>query len=902
MKKLKELLVFDTWGWVAASALILCAVSGVLLAVPYDIINPYLSVSRLVTANQAASYARNVHYWSAQLFLMLTIVHLFDHLLNKGEKGIRKKGVWFRLSFSLLFVFYVMISGFILKADGDSLQAQRILDSLLRSVPWAGSMLADTFVGTSGSLQLLYIQHAATASIIIFIVVLEHVRSLNVKLKTFILTFIIIGLVSLFFRAPLSELNNDLMKGPWYFIGLQEILHWLPHPSYAVAGVIFLPVILYLYYFLNEKRKPIILKFFFAFLIIYGLLTVTGLFFRGAMWQWQWPWQSGSRIPVLLVRDHFFHTPADTSKLKIIGGRVEGCMSCHNAMTGFSEAHKPEYIGCYACHGGDPLTLDKNLAHRRMYVVPGNLSNASAACGNTGCHPSVTERVPTSLMASLTGIVNVDRWVFGENKTPDGLANVHDIGHQSASDVHLRNLCAGCHLGMEKTVPGQHEWIDRGGGCLACHLNYDEKSLSSLHRLKQQRTSEYFPEFHPAINLNIKNDHCNSCHSRSGRISMNYEGWHETNLKPEEARGRDDLKTLPDQRVFIRQPADVHHTAGMLCVDCHGSYEVMGDENQYMHKEDAVKIQCSDCHAKKALQKSLITRTDQETQLIAWLRNYTTEGEQVVLTQKADRPLVNTRVEEDGNVLKLIKKSGAGKVVMKPPATVCSEGKVHMRLSCEACHTGWAPQCIGCHNAYEPETMGFDMLTRKPRKGTWVEFSAEGIAGLPVLGVNENDNTVAGGKITTFVPGMIMTIDKQSFNHADAQSFHRLYAPVSAHTTQTAGRSCVSCHNNPQALGFGRGSLTLSKSGKWFFDAEYANSAFDGLPEDAWTGFMKERAGQAATRLNMRPFNVEEQKRILLAGACLTCHLPESNVMRESLIHFDVVQSRMSSKCIKPVW
>ncbi|MFN8134466.1 MAG: NapC/NirT family cytochrome c [Bacteroidales bacterium] len=169
-------------------------------------------------------------------------------------------------------------------------------------------------------------------------------------------------------------------------------------------------------------------------------------------------------------------------------------------------------------------------------------------------------------------------------------------------------------------------------------------------------------------------------------------------------------------------PADVHHQKGMLCVDCHGSYELMGDGKAYAHKEEAVKIQCSDCHTPRANSRKLLTETDQETQLIAWSRKFNTEGVEVILTQKDAKPLLNTMVQQQGK-LSLIKKSGAGTVIMKPPARTCTEGKAHARLSCEARHSGWAPQCIGCHNSYESQTMGFDMLKNKTRKGTWIEHS-----------------------------------------------------------------------------------------------------------------------------------------------------------------------------------
>ncbi len=901
-ENIRRYIAFDTYGWVATASIIVCAVSGALLVVPYNVLSPYLSVTSFITANPAASLLRNIHYWSAQLFLILTLIHIFDHLWKGTENNIKKKSVWFRLTLSIIFTLYVMLSGFILKGDGDSLQAHRILSSLVSSIPWVGTMLQQTFIGPEDSFQVLYIQHAATATVILFVIIMEHARSLKVNLLTLLITTGIITLFSFLFRAPINGLNDAVMKGPWYFVGLQETLHWVTNPLLITTGLIILLMLIYLIPWIKPLYARIIKQFFVVMIILYALLTITGFFFRGPMWQWQWPWDNEYKIQRLLQSEKISFSAADTTQLTIIQGHAEGCVSCHKGMSGFSGAHKPEYIGCFSCHGGDPLTLDKTKAHSTMFPVPGNLSNASETCGNVGCHPGIVPRVKTSLMSTLSGIVSVDKWVFGETDDINLSSHINDIGN-NASGQHLRNLCAGCHLGNEKIKTGPAEWLERGGGCLACHLTYDKKALASLDQMKRKQNSDTaLPMFHPALDLNITNDKCKSCHSRSGRISMNYEGWHETELKPENVKGKDNYQVLPDERVFVKMPADIHHQKGMLCIDCHGSYELMGDGKHYAHKEEAVKIQCSDCHTSKANNTRHLTETDQETQLISWLRKFQTEGIQVILTQKGNIPLVNTIVEGNGSRLSMIKKSGTGIVIMKPPAKTCTEGKAHVRLSCEACHTAWAPQCVGCHNSYDSKIKGYDMLTNTDRKGSWIEYSTEGLAELPVLGINATDKSKKNGQVSTFTPGMILTIDKGSFKKGEKTVFRRLYAPSSAHTTQREGRSCKSCHNDPLAIGYGRGKLSYSANGRWTFDPLYENNKYDGLPEDSWMGFLKERKDQASTRKGMRPFNLSEQKTILKVGACLTCHAENSSVMKESLYNFDDVVKRMSRKCVKPIF
>jgi cytochrome c553 len=275
---------------------------------------------------------------------------------------------------------------------------------------------------------------------------------------------------------------------------------------------------------------------------------------------------------------------------------------------------------------------------------------------------------------------------------------------------------------------------------------------------------------------------------------------------------------------------------------------------------------------------------DYESQMIVGLRKYNHKN-RVVVTQKNHRPILNTRVDSLGQLFLTGKLDGKERL-SKPAASVCTRGKGHIRLSCESCHTSWVPQCIGCHNAYEKETSGFDLLTGKTTKGSWVEFVGNNYPEPPVLGISEKTES----KVVTTMPGMVMTIDKESFRKGSGKSFHRLYAPASGHTTQRESRSCKSCHNNPLAIGYGRGELVYQISGnkgKWSFNPMFALNENDSLPEDAWIGFLKEAKAPFATRTTLRPFTVAEQKRILQVGSCLTCHDEKSKVMDRALDNFE---------------
>lgn len=529
-----------------------------------------------------------------------------------------------------------------------------------------------------------------------------------------------------------------------------------------------------------------------------------------------------------------------------------------------------------------------------MILVPGNLATSRQSCGTTQCHPDIVNRVPTGLMATLSGMISVDRFVFNEQKTPDELTDVHHLGN-SAADEHLKNLCVRCHLGNPKTEYGPVNEASRGGGCLACHLNYSPEAEKEL--AKNQDTIR---KFHPSVSLQVSDNHCFGCHSRSGRISTNYEGWHETTLEAAQMPDSSNYRLVEGSRVFKKEPEDVHHKLGMECIDCHHSYELMGDGKHYAHEEDQQDVMCIDCHLKGKPVTVSSADLDNESAIIATLRYGNIKDRKFLKTHKHGHALINTYVEKDS--VYFLSKNKDLKMAMKSPAPVCTRGEAHSDLSCCSCHSSWAPSCIGCHNSYDPNEPGYDMIRNTEKRGSWVEFTGSYTAQQPALGIQ-----ITGDKreVVPVVPGMILTVDKKSFTHAKGDSiiFHRLFAPIFPHTTAAKGRDCKSCHNNPVALGFGQGELIYKIDGghgKWTFKPIYENDPHDGLPGDAWTGFLKNRTGVVSTRTNVNPFNVEEQKKILMVGACLTCHDEKSKVMDQALDNFEQTLSKRSKKCVLP--
>jgi len=904
LKRFENKFLFDTYGAIASASFLVCLFSGVFLAIPFDVSNPYDSISYFVLTSPGSVLFRNMHYWSAQGFLVFTILHFWEHLYRGTEVQV-KKGIWLRLVISIFFIFYVMLSGFILKGDADSMQARRIFESLISQIPLIGNYLSYSLLGKDGSFQIIYVHHIATASIFLIIILAEH-ASIWTRISTFVITSVIILIFSYLFQAPLHDNLQNLVKGPWYFVGLQEILHWTSRPVLLLIALIVLFILLFLVRKMKIDNARISKSIMLGLFILYLGATLVGYFFRGENWSWTWNITEAHFpfMPEKIKPGQYFNLNDSIQPVQVMGRR-ESCITCHGDIAGFSASHDPKAIGCASCHLGNSFTPDKDQAHEGMVIIPGNLDQAARTCGSLNCHPAITQRIETSMMTTASGIVSVDRFVFGESEDLSVLSDIREIGN-SPADLHLRNLCARCHLGKEKNEFGPQDELSRGGGCNACHLNYSKEALAELHNYgNASHEDDYLIAAHPSLDMKVTNDHCFGCHSRSGRISLNYEGWHETLLDAEEIVKSPDLRVLMDNRVLEYMGDDVHHKGGLECIDCHTSYELMGDGKMHFHKEEQLIVQCMDCHFEGQTEQISFENLDYESQKIIKIRQMDSLGAAVFKSHKHEFGLLNTFVSGTGQNMLALKNSGK-QLVLNPPKQVCIATEAHSTMSCESCHTSWTPQCIGCHNSFDPEQKGYDLLKDKETDGAWVEFVGRFLADKPTLGIrydpDDHENTMKS--VVTVSPGMIMTIDLKEFGK-DELLFHRLFAPTSAHTTSISGRSCKSCHNDPLALGYGRGEMEYvveGGSGRWEFRPRFAPNKEDGLPEDAWIGFLSSRSDYVSTRDDIRPFTVEEQKLILRVGACLSCHEENSPVMQRSLYDFQDMLNQRSEHCILPGW
>jgi hypothetical protein len=505
----------------------------------------------------------------------------------------------------------------------------------------------------------------------------------------------------------------------------------------------------------------------------------------------------------------------------------QGCLACHQIPPrGFAPGHGFAASRCTACHRGDPAAPEEAAAHAGMIASPGELWNAPATCG--ACHPGRVAGVIGGAMHTGAGMVNVTRYVLGEQETPEGDGDLEKLGHSPADSL-LRKLCAGCHLGQPKSRDGPDPVTYRGGGCLACHLSGAPAGV------------------HPTLSPRVRDERCLGCHARSSRISLSYAGLAEVDDTALARQDRSGLGRLADGRLVEHRPRDVHHRAGMGCIDCHTGTGLMGGAG----KGQGVDIQCADCHDNRSARIGL---DDWPPGMPPrWIPYPISSGQRFLTTARSGSVLWHVEVRGDG--LYLHPKLGGPPIRIPELVSGAHRDPAHARLTCQACHARWAPQCYGCHLAFDSAGRQWDQASGAETPGRWVQRRWDVRNGAPPLGVTD------GGRVVPFVPGMVLTAEHPDW---DTPRFRRLFGPIAPHTTGPS-RSCASCHNSPVAVGLGAG--TLHRDGEaWVHKGRYPLLQ-DGLAADAWTS-LSGAAGES-TRPGARPFTPAEIRRILDVGLTL---------------------------------
>jgi ubiquinol-cytochrome c reductase cytochrome b subunit len=175
-----------------------------------------------------------------------------------------------------------LFSGYVLRFDSTGQAAGAIAEHLLLDVPVIGEGLNRMFMAVSSEgLNRVYVVHILSGAVCWLMGTWYHVKRVRIGMESFMAAALAGVAFCLFIRAPidLPQAHLHLIKGPWFFLGIQELLR---HLDPLVAGILFpaVPILLTasLPWF---RRKTAVCLIFALWIFGYAGATLVGLLRQG---------------------------------------------------------------------------------------------------------------------------------------------------------------------------------------------------------------------------------------------------------------------------------------------------------------------------------------------------------------------------------------------------------------------------------------------------------------------------------------------------------------------------------------------------------------------------------------------------------------------------------------------
>jgi len=273
MNRLAALITANRWGGQALVCLFISVLSGLVLALQYNPATPFYSTATIELIVPYGRFWRSLHYYSSQAFFLLLLAHLAVEV-GKNRTGLAR-WPWIRLCASLPVALLLLFTGYVLRGDATGEAAGAIAEHIALSIPLLGKPLNDLLfdVSAAGALKV-YANHLIGLMVLGGICVWPHLRRYNTGFSRHLLLTGLVLLAATFLPTPMEPDRIGLthIAGPWFFLGLQELLRYIP-PFWA--GVAIPGLLITALFALPDKgprRFPLIL-FMIFWLTLYSGLT-----------------------------------------------------------------------------------------------------------------------------------------------------------------------------------------------------------------------------------------------------------------------------------------------------------------------------------------------------------------------------------------------------------------------------------------------------------------------------------------------------------------------------------------------------------------------------------------------------------------------------------------------------
>ncbi|MGW8195646.1 MAG: cytochrome b N-terminal domain-containing protein [Desulforhopalus sp.] len=261
------------WGSWALVTFYISILSGIIVGLQYNYTTPYHSTTSLELLAPFGKYFRSLHFYSSQFFFFFCCCHLLAAYNNAVRLSLFE---WVRLIGTFPLVILLLFTGYILRGDNTGSSAGLIAENIILAIPLAGNALNNLFLSLSDNgLQKVYLHHVVTLDCLLLILAWNHLRIYRVSIRDYYELIAATLLFSLAVPAPFDPdyLGVTYISGPWFFLGLQELLRYLP---VLVAGVIVPALLLFalLAAYPADRRRRYFLLFIAAWLLGYALFSI----------------------------------------------------------------------------------------------------------------------------------------------------------------------------------------------------------------------------------------------------------------------------------------------------------------------------------------------------------------------------------------------------------------------------------------------------------------------------------------------------------------------------------------------------------------------------------------------------------------------------------------------------
>ncbi|MCI5116758.1 MAG: hypothetical protein D3913_02090 [Candidatus Electrothrix sp. LOE1_4_5] len=282
--RLQQSLFAIRWGGHALFSLYISIVSGLIVGLQYNVAVPLYSTATIELIIPFGSFWRSLHYYSSQVFMFFLLVHLAIILWQRDSSPAHRftRAAWLRLSASVPVALTLLFTGYILRGDATGEAAGAIAENIICSLPLLGGYLNKLlFDSNAVGVQKVYLNHLIGLMVVGGFCVWPHLRRYTISWRHHLFLLLLLMLLAPILKTPLERDHFGLLHidGPWFFIGLQELLRYIPVfwagifiPATFVGALLFLPP--------EGRSRRITLWFMGAWLVGYTVLSVIG-FQRG---------------------------------------------------------------------------------------------------------------------------------------------------------------------------------------------------------------------------------------------------------------------------------------------------------------------------------------------------------------------------------------------------------------------------------------------------------------------------------------------------------------------------------------------------------------------------------------------------------------------------------------------